>query len=71
MSKPGKRTTLKKDIGKLLLDLGKLMFGGIFIGGILRGDFSHTLLIAGGFIIGIIFCMIGLFLGKEEIKMEE
>ena len=71
MKKARKRTSLKKDAGKLLLDLGKLMFGGIFIGGILRGDFSHISLIAGGFMIGIIFCVIGLFLVKEEEKTEE
>jgi hypothetical protein len=31
-----KLTTRKEDTGRLLLDLGKLGFAGIFIGGILR-----------------------------------
>jgi hypothetical protein len=32
-----KQITYREDAGKTLLDLGKLVFGGIFIGGILRG----------------------------------
>ena len=68
MKKPTKQTTAKQDIGKLLLDLGKLLFGGIFIGGILRGDFSHLFLIITGFAIGIIFCIVGLILGIRETK---
>jgi hypothetical protein len=36
MKKLKKRTSFKEDAAKILLDLGKLIFGGIFIGGILR-----------------------------------
>jgi len=68
VGKPKKQTTIKQDIGKLLLDLGKLLFGGIFIGGILRGDFSHLFLIISGFGIGIVFCVVGLILGIKETK---
>jgi len=63
-----KQTTIKQDIGKLLLDLGKLLFGGVFIGGILRGDFSHFFLIISGFGIGIFFCFLGLILGLRKTK---
>ena len=66
MKRPRKHTSIKQDAGKLLLDLGKLIFGGIFIGGILRGDFSHHILIIGGFMVAITFCLVGLFLGTRE-----
>jgi hypothetical protein len=36
MKKTKKHTTLREDIGKLLMDVGKLMFGSIFLGSILR-----------------------------------
>ena len=29
--KPKKETTFKENLGKLMLDLGKLVFGGMFI----------------------------------------
>ena len=45
MKKARKRTTFKEDVGKLLLDFGKLVFGGIIIGGILRGEVRHDTLI--------------------------
>jgi len=69
MKKHKKLTTIKQDVAKLLLDLGKLLFGGIFIGGVLRGDFSQHFLIIGGFAVGITFCIIGLFLGVREEKI--
>jgi hypothetical protein len=34
LKKAKKQTTFKEDAGKLLLDLGKLVFGGIFLGSI-------------------------------------
>jgi hypothetical protein len=36
MKKPKKRTTLKEDMGKFLLDFGKLVFAGIVFGSIMR-----------------------------------
>lgn len=63
-----KRTTLKEDAGKLLLDFGKLVFGGLFLGGVLRGEIPQALLAIGGFTAAIILCMIGLFLASKEKK---
>ena len=55
-----KQTTIKEDAGKLLLDLGKLVFGSLFLGGILRGEIPHTLLVIGGFSLATVFSIIGL-----------
>ena len=61
-----KRTTLKEDLGRILLDLGKLIFGGIFIGGILRGELPHDMLIIGGFSVAIVLIVAGFLLGIKE-----
>ena len=66
MKKQRKRSSIKEDTAKLLQDLGKLMFGGIFVGGIMRGDFPHYHLIIGGLAAGFVLCIIGVFLGKRE-----
>jgi len=42
MKKPSKRTTLKEDAGKYLLDVSKLVFGSIVLSGILRREHSFT-----------------------------
>jgi len=60
MRKPKNQTTFKEDSGKLLLDLGKLVFGSIFLGGVLRGEIPQTILVIGGFGVATLFCIIGL-----------
>ena len=71
MKKPRKQTTFKEDAGKLLLDIGKLVFGSIFLGGILRGEIPHAILVIGGITVAAIFCIIGLLLGTKEKKNGE
>ena len=66
MKKLRKQTTFREDIGKLLSDLGKLVFGGIFLGGILRGGVPHVILIVVGFAIAVTLCILGLILGTKE-----
>jgi hypothetical protein len=64
--KPKKQTIFKEDAGKLLLDLGKLVFGSIFLGGVLRGEIPQTILVIGGFAVATIFCIIGLLWVSKE-----
>ena len=71
MKKPRKRTTFKEDAGKLLLDIGKLVFGGIFLGGILRGEIPQALLVLGGIAVALVLFAIGLFMGKKDKKNGE
>ena len=73
--KQRKRTTLKEDAGKYLLDMSKLIFGSIVISEILRRqirwideDISHDILFIAGITAVIITFIVGLILGKREIK---
>jgi len=71
MNKPKKQTSIKEDVGKLLQDLGKLVFGALFLGGILRGGVSQDILIMSGLTAAAILCISGLFLGIREKKNGE
>ena len=72
------RTTLKEDIGKLLLDVGKLVFAGIVITRILyrqlnvvdEAIFQDILMIAGSATVVVCF-ILGIFLVKREIGLEQ
>ena len=71
MKKPKKKTTMKENSGKLLLDLGKLVFGSIFLGGVLRGEIPQNRLLIAGFIGASIFCIIGLLFVTKKIDDDE
>jgi uncharacterized membrane protein YraQ (UPF0718 family) len=64
--KPGKDTTMKENTGKLLLDLGKLVVGGIIIGGILRSAIPQVILIASGVCSGGSIIYIRAFMDDER-----
>ena len=61
-----KRTTIREDAGKLLLDIGKSVFGSIFLGGVLRGEIPQIILIIAGFAVTALTCLAGLFLVVKE-----
>jgi len=69
--KPIKETTMKENMGKLLLDLGKLVVGGIIIGGILRGAIPQIMLIAIGSVVAIILFIFGLLWTAKDKKEKE
>jgi len=69
--RPKKETTFKGNLGKLVLDLGKLVFGGMFIAGILRGELPHTAIILSGLMLAIVGFAAGLILTTEEKKKDK
>jgi cytochrome oxidase assembly protein ShyY1 len=71
MKKPRKQTTFRENTGKVLIDLGKLVFGSIFLGGVLRNEIPQSMLIIGGFAVAIVFCLIGLWWVSKEKKTGE
>lgn len=73
MGKPRKQTTIKEDSGKLLQDIGKLIFGSMFLGGVLRGELPQNILLIVGFIGALTFCVAGLILAakkKDNVDMK-
>jgi hypothetical protein len=66
-----KRTTLKEDFGKLLLDIGRLVTGSIVLGILLRGGIPDDILLIAGIAVAAVLYALGLFLGKREIKTEK
>jgi len=63
-----KETTMKENMGKLMLDVGKLAVGGVIIGGILRGAVSQVILIIGGSVAVTILFILGLLFTVKEKK---
>jgi len=68
IKKPRKLIDFRENAGKLLIDLGKLVFGSIFLGGVLRGEVPPVIMIIGGFIISALFCFIGIWWTLKEKK---
>ena len=60
------KTTIKEDAGKLLLEAAKLVFGSIFLGGVLRGELPHVMLTIGGLMVAVMLGIIGLNLVKRK-----
>gem|GEM_PF-1584501 len=54
------RASLRENLGKLLVDLGKLIFGAMFLGGILQGELPQAIIMTSGFIAAVFTCAVGL-----------
>ena len=54
------RDTLKENVGKLLVDIGKLIFGALFLGSILQGELPRVIIMTSGFVAAILTCAVGL-----------
>jgi hypothetical protein len=76
--KPCVRTTLKEEAGRMLLDIGRMVFAGIVIVEILRWqirgideEMLHGILLVIGSAI-VAFCnTLGLFMVKREVETEK
>jgi len=66
-----KRTTIKEDAGKLLLDIGRMVTGSIVLGILLRGGIPDDILLIAGVAVAAVLYLVGLNLGKREIKTEK
>jgi len=63
-------TTMKENTGKVLIDLGKLMFGSFILGGVLRGEVPQFIILISGFIGAITFITFGLVLTNKNKEKE-
>ena len=71
MKKARKRTTLKEDIAKILSDLGKLVFGSMVLGVIIRSELPQETQLTVGGVAAIVLLVGSVILGAREIKSEE
>ena len=65
------KTTIKENIGKVLIDVGKLIFGSIFLGSILRGEISQVILMISGFATALALIVAGVLLVTKKEKNGE
>ena len=70
MKKSRKRSTREEDAGKYMLDLSKLVIGGVVITSLLRWDIPQDILLVGGFAAAIVFFILGLAMAPKEIKTD-
>jgi uncharacterized membrane protein YraQ (UPF0718 family) len=59
-------TDFKDNLGKLLLDMAKLMFASFILGGILKGELPRYILIGTGCIAFVVFAVAGLILTSRN-----
>jgi len=64
-------TTFREDVGKLLLDIGRLVNGSIVLGILLRGNIPDDILFKAGVALVAVLYLLGLFLGTKRIKTEK
>jgi len=69
--KIGKKTDIIENGGKVLINLGQLMFGTLFLGSVLRGGIQQYILMIAGTIGAGILIIIGLFISAKERKTTE
>jgi hypothetical protein len=65
------RTNIKENAGKLPLDVAKLTFGSFILGGILRGELPHYILIITGFIVSVACAILGLLWTSKKQDMSD
>jgi len=58
-------------MGKLMLDLGKLVFAGMFIAGILQGELPQAIIILSGLALAFVGFAFGLLFTTKEDKTIE
>jgi putative Mn2+ efflux pump MntP len=68
---PGRKTDIKENTGKVFINLGQVVFGTFFLGGVLRGEISHYIMIIAGIIGAGILISLGLLLSAKEQKRKE
>jgi hypothetical protein len=65
-----KKTNLRENTGKVFMNLGQLIFGTLFLSGVLRGEISHYIMMGVGIIGAGLFILCGLFMAEKETGKE-
>jgi uncharacterized membrane protein YraQ (UPF0718 family) len=62
---------MKKEVGKILIDIAKLVFAGVILAGLMRQDLSAALLFTIGGISTVSMIVAGLMLIKTNNKEQD
>nr|AGS52925.1 hypothetical protein [uncultured bacterium contig00019] len=66
-----KKTDLRENIGKVFINLGQVVFGTLFLGGVLRGEIPHFIMIVAGGISAMLLLVFGIMFSVKEQKAKE
>jgi len=66
-----KKTDIRENAGKVLVNLGQVIFATLFLGGVIRGEIPPYLMMVIGAIAAVIFIFYGLLLSAKEQKEKE
>ena len=57
---------MKKELGKILIDIAKLVIGGVILAGLMRQDIPLVYLFVIGGIVAVLLLIVGLFFIKDD-----
>ena len=66
-----RKTDLIENSGKVLVNLGQIVFATLFLGGVLRGEISHYSMVISGIVSATILILLGLLLSAKKREDEE
>jgi hypothetical protein len=69
--KPKRKTDLRENVGKVFVNIGQMVFGTLFLGGVLRGEVPQYLMVLSGMAGAVPFITAGLLLSAREKKDKE
>ena len=62
---------MKKELGKVLIDIAKLVIGGVILAGLMRQDIPPAFLFTSGSIVAALMIITGLILVSREEKQSQ
>jgi len=69
--KAKRKTDIIENGGKVLINLGQLLFGTLFLGSVLQGDVPKFIIMMAGGVGAIMFIIVGLFISAKKRKKTE
>jgi hypothetical protein len=66
-----RRTAVQGNIGKVLINLGQVVFGTLFLGSVLRGEIPQYIMMIAGIVGAVTLLTVGIALVSKEPKDKE
>jgi putative Mn2+ efflux pump MntP len=71
VKKPKRKTDLRENTGKVLVNIGQMVFGTLFLGSVLRNEVPQYIIMIMGIIAAVILTGLGLLLSAKEKQDKE